>query len=257
MGGVPKGFRPCYSPHLMPQFPIKLKSRRFDLYDIEFAVVRARNRLNTLLSDKGDRDARKIFVIGHARTGTTSFHRAFNENGLNSEHSPGNWHLAGYDAFSDRGDYRPVDLYRGYYPNAHFILNTRPVGDWVISYMRHRDRLHSRKHIVNMILRRNQYFARIISMFKSDDRLTVVDISRPGAINFGLRSAGLPEVLEETRANSGPKDQKVRSIANYEAVAASPVGRFFDRPFLIPELLAKNDMPYQGWETCVRHNLDQ
>ncbi|MCA0042614.1 sulfotransferase family protein [Celeribacter litoreus] len=163
--------------------------------------------------------------------------------------------MAKHDAFSDRGDFRPVDLYREMFPNAHFILNTRPMGPWLYSMMRHRDRPHTRKHLENMILRRNSWFAKMLTMFDGDPRLTVVDITRPGAVNFGLSAAGLPEVELKPHSNAGPKEAQIKSQGAYDAVKDGPLGAFFDRPFLIPELLGPNEQPRKDWFETVRHNL--
>lgn len=235
----------------MTDYPAKT----FDVYDVERAVVKTRNRLLTLLESKGDRDAKKVFVIGHARTGTTSFHNAFQAANIKSRHGAGNWHLATHDAFSDRGDYRPLDLYRAYFPNATFILNTRPLGPWLRSTLWQKGRSLSERNLINIIHRRNRYFANVINEFKGDERLLVVDITRPGAVEFAMRTAGLPYEQEIKRANATPKSAKVPSLDALDAVARGPLGALFDRPFIIPELLDPSDHPYDGWQKAVPNNL--
>lgn len=231
-----------------------IPARTLDIYDLERAVVRARNRVRTLVEDKGDTAARKIFVLGHAHTATKSLHRAFQAGGVRSRHSAGNWRVARFDAFSDRGDYRPVDIYRATYPNARFILNTRPLGAWLWSTMRHRNRRHSAAQLVNTIYRRNLWFAQVVNMFADDDRLVIVDITRPGAVNFALLSVGLPQVADPPHANRSRR-AVIKSQAVYDAVKAGPMGRFFDRPFLVPELLTRREAPPDGWQDAIANNL--
>jgi hypothetical protein len=102
-----------------------------DLYNLEYALVRLRNRLDFLLRSKGETGARKLFCLGPAKSGTSSLHALFEANGLTSLHSAGNWPVADYDCFSDRGDYRPFEQYDTTFPNAVFILNCRPLGSYL------------------------------------------------------------------------------------------------------------------------------
>lgn len=229
--------------------------KTFDIYDVECGIVKARNRLLTRIEPKGDLSAKKVFVIGHARTGTTSFYNLFNSAGMRAKHSAGNWHLAQADAFSDSGDFRPLDLYRRYYPNAYFVLNTRPLGPWLRSLLWQKGRTFTEKQVVNIIHRRNLYFASVINDFRGDPRLAVVDITRPGALAFAAEHAGIPYDVDVPRANAAPKNAEVKSLSTLDAVQRGPMGAVFDRPFIIPELLKPHQQPYSGWLDDVPNNL--
>jgi hypothetical protein len=81
----------------------------------------------------------KIFVIGFNKTGTTSIHDLFIKLDINSCKVPGIEILNiihKYDAFTDGEHYN----FREYYdkcPNGLFILNTRPISNWLISRYKH------------------------------------------------------------------------------------------------------------------------
>ena len=108
----------------------------------------------------------KIFLIGFNKCGTTSLHFFFRDQGLKSAH----WMLgkkflaleaernrdlvncrklfSGYQVFSDftfltETEFKePLDLYpiwREAFPNAYFILNDRPVDEWIDSRLNHRN----------------------------------------------------------------------------------------------------------------------
>lgn len=115
-------------PDSAPERYRSLQSKSFELRDIEMGIVKFRNIAKFHVGPKDIPQAAKYFCLGPARSGTTTMHRAFESVGLRSAHKAGTWPLADYDAFSDRGDYRPYRAYATYYRNAVFILNTRPVG---------------------------------------------------------------------------------------------------------------------------------
>ena len=87
----------------------------------------------------------KIFVIGGHKNGTYSIHNWFLERGLKSIH--GNfWHqnenlIQQNDCFSDHFaeyglTYKIIELNEKY-PEAKFILNYRPLGDYMNSLLKH------------------------------------------------------------------------------------------------------------------------
>lgn len=114
--------------------------------------------------------SRKIFVIGPNKCGTTSLHDFFLRNGLKSIHwgggtsstnialrmqtnldrgSPLLSGMEGYDCFTDINFFqdnhylpfsqsRLTEMYREY-PDAYYILNTRPTDQWLLSRLRHTD----------------------------------------------------------------------------------------------------------------------
>lgn len=166
----------------------------FDIYQLEYRVVRLRNRLYFHLAPKDDRDARKLFVVGHPRTGTGTLHRIFTDNGLDSSHTAGSWKTARHDCFSDRGNYQPLNLLAGHYRNALFLLNTRPAHHYVRSRMNQtmkkrkgkgmpRPRFTAR-NVANEILRRNNHFLDFVRCFRERENFAVANIERTGAFEF-------------------------------------------------------------------------
>ncbi|WP_298495842.1 sulfotransferase [uncultured Maritimibacter sp.] len=108
----------------------------------------------------------KIFVIGMNRTGTTSLHRLFELSGVPSLHwrDQGGLHLMHAFMTNIALGLRPFDGFRGFraftdlsflngnqviegarffrylhraYPDAYFLLNTRPMADWIASRLAH------------------------------------------------------------------------------------------------------------------------
>ena len=80
----------------------------------------------------------KIFVIGFNKTGTCSFDSLFRDLGIKSIHTdkPIMSIIDKYDAFSD-GDHYCFEEYYNKYPDSLFILNTRPISNWLISRYKH------------------------------------------------------------------------------------------------------------------------
>ncbi len=165
-----------------------------DVYQFEYLTVRARNRLYFRYGAKDDRDAFKLFVAGHPRTGTGTLHRIFKENGFRSAHTAGKWKTARYDCFSDRGNYQPIERLGDYYRNAQFLLNTRPAYNYVksrasqtIKKRTNRGMMQPRftaRHAANEILRRNNHFLAFVRYFLERDNALVANIERPGAFDF-------------------------------------------------------------------------
>ncbi|MEO9476651.1 MAG: sulfotransferase [Cyclobacteriaceae bacterium] len=85
---------------------------------------------------------KKIFCVGFNKTGTTTLNAIFRTQlNINSGHKP-KWtywtykpndpRLAEYDAFTD-GETPAIRLLQTNYPDALFILNTRPLKSWLVS----------------------------------------------------------------------------------------------------------------------------
>ena len=106
------------------------------------------------MADEGDRGPPKVFCIGFNKTGTVTLHRIFcDQLSYRSAHKPGwtDWsitknrsRLDEFDAFSDGGCSSIKNL-DDLYPEALFILNTRPLKHWVLS--RHKAVERSRKAV--------------------------------------------------------------------------------------------------------------
>lgn len=95
-----------------------------------------------LLNWAGVRHARKVFVIGFNKTGTTSIHTIFKNLGLPSYHG-NKWRSCDnlrlfrlYDCFSDG---TPKDLAKldKMFPNSKFILQVRELDQWIFSRLSH------------------------------------------------------------------------------------------------------------------------
>lgn len=216
-----------------------------DTEAVERAVVRARMWTHFRLTDKGDRSARKIFCLGPAKTGTSSLHAMFAENGLRSLHASGDWPLARFDAFSDRGDYRPFAAYAATFPNAVFVLNTRGLEGYLTSYASHRQRRlaeEGRKplpvqYFINRTLRRNRHMAEVLAHFAGSGRLIVANIDRPGAIDFVAGALGLQASSEphRHRTKRAPFAGNAANIA--EALARMGLADRGDDPLVFAHLL--------------------
>ncbi|SLN29750.1 hypothetical protein PEL8287_01363 [Roseovarius litorisediminis] len=191
--------------------------RTTDLNDIAFGVIRARMRLHFMVTPKGDRQAKKYFVIGHPRNGTTTMHKLFQANGLNSFHDSRDWETGKFDAFSDFGQVRPVAAYDRTYPNATFILNFRPLRKYLISIAAHHQKIFSTQNFVNEIWRRAEYFAWVLRHFKGRDDFIAVNIEAPGALaavaDFcGFKTAQLPGGSVHNVSNRPKLEENQRNI---------------------------------------------
>lgn len=203
-----------------------------DLYRLEYALVRARNRLDFALRPKGNRMARKIFCLGPAKSGTSSLHALFAANGLRSIHSAGNWPMAEYDCFSDRGDYRPFKAYDATYPNAVFLLNTRPLGSYLRSLAIHRSREGSAlpaKFVNSALLvgqarRREAFHLRVLQHFRGRAGFLVVDIEKPGSMGFVADRLGLtlPEVTHHHKTRDKPTPRAEAAVTEAIATLGGP-----------------------------------
>jgi hypothetical protein len=98
-----------------------------------------------LLNWTGLRHARKVFVIGFNKTGTSSIHIIFKNLGLPSYHG-GKWRscnnlklLRLYDCFSD-GTPRDLIKLDQMFPNSKFILQVRELETWILSRLSHIER---------------------------------------------------------------------------------------------------------------------
>lgn len=214
-----------------------LHRKSFEARDIEMFVVRLRNSIKFNLGQKGASDSPKYFCLGPARSGTTTMHKTFESIGVRSLHRAGNWPLSKYDAFSDRGDYRPFKKYARYYKKAYFIVNTRPVSAWVNSRARYRNRPISARSFANMIHRRNQFFIDVVNYFRTSDRLLIVNIQKQGSIAGAFEFMNLPDPGEIKRESASPSEYPYDNYENVcraldEAIDESEQSE----PFLIPSL---------------------
>lgn len=94
------------------------------------------------MSDGGDQGRPKVFCVGFSKTGTTTLHRILGDQlSYRSAHKPGwtDWsitrnrsQLDRFEAFTD-GECAAIRNLDDLYPEALFVLNTRPLKHWVLS----------------------------------------------------------------------------------------------------------------------------
>ena len=140
----------------------------------------------------------KYFVIGYNKTATSSFHKLFLLNNIKSFHGL-KWDLNSFDSFSDNGEYQNFKKISKIYPNSIFILNTRPLINWIISRFEHGER---EKHIYykngshwayptseyltkDWSFEREKRYYEILEYFKNQpDRLIIINIESPNWEKF-------------------------------------------------------------------------
>lgn len=219
-----------------------------DLESFERPLVGARMWLHYHLTPKGELLARKIFCLGPAKTGTSSLHAMFMANGLSSEHSAGNWHVSRFDAFSDRGDYRPYRAYARSFPNAVFVLNTRGLRSYLSSYASHLQRRLSPpdvpaipvQFLVNRTLRRNHQMAEVLAFFAGTERLIVANIERPGSIGRIAAALGLKSP-EEVHRHKTARQRIEGTEANIDqALALLGLTSRAEEPLIFPQFLPQD-----------------
>ena len=220
----------------------------FDIYQWEHRVVRLRNALAFVLQGKDRRDRPKIFVVGHPRTGTKSIHRLFRENGLSSFHGSGNWLTRHYDCFSDRGNFQPYLWMEKAYPNSTFILNTRPVYNYIRSVIKHRFGRGEKSsgwfepsvtNIQNEIIERNRDFMKFVRNFRGKSNFLVVNIEREGALSFLAERLGLEPGENANRPRKAWRDQDLEKIE--QAFSGLGLEERKDEPLVLEELLGEED----------------
>jgi hypothetical protein len=144
----------------------------------------------------------KIFVIGTWKCGTASLHRLFTKLGLKSLHSS-DWDLRKYQCFSNGQIYRDnindfTELYE-IYPNSLFILNTRPLNDWLMSIGKHTSVMHNHKNsphktadeFVKFCKRRKTHHADVLNFFSENNPNKLIIASIQNQTWTGLVASAL------------------------------------------------------------------
>jgi len=133
----------------------------------------------------------KIFVIGFNKTGTSSLHELFKRSNINSVHTtkPIIEIIDKYDAFTD-GDHINFEDYYNKYPDSLFILNTRPISNWLISRYKHALRTNfqeswcwpvSQEKTNQWITKRELRYQKILHFFSNKiHQLLIVNIEKQG-----------------------------------------------------------------------------
>ena len=133
----------------------------------------------------------KYFVIGFNKCATSTFHEFFLQNKLTSQHTT-KWETDNFDCFSDNGNLNNFELLDQKYPQAVFILNTRPLNKWLISRFEHGARYKrnwaypfTENLAHEWINDRNDYYSRLLAHFQDrPHKLIIVDVSLPNWINY-------------------------------------------------------------------------
>lgn len=140
----------------------------------------------------------KIFVIGCNKTGTSFFHSRFLAHGLKSQHNTC-WNLNAYDCFSDGGDLQDIKYLDKTFPKAIFILNTRPLFDWLVSRVTHGYKYRqnwshpfSHEKCLSWIKLREKHHLFTLDFFKKNkDHFYICDISKKENITETLDLLGI------------------------------------------------------------------
>ena len=136
---------------------------------------------------------KKIFVIGFNKTGTSSFHALFKNLGINSTHDCSNVPVLNiidnHDAFTD-GDHYNFPEYFNKYPDSLFILNTRPMKNWLVSRYKHAEHHQfndcwcwpvSDEKTNDWIIDRERHHTNILDFFKNKpNKLLIINIEKNG-----------------------------------------------------------------------------
>ena len=234
--------------------------RSFDRYSAMLAVTRLRMAAHFAATAKGDKQDAKIFVVGHPRCGTTTLHRLFVENGLDSLHTSGNWPTGRWNCFSDFGQVRPIEAMRRCYPNAKFILNCRPVEHYLTSLA---DQIYpnwsfSTQNFINEIHRWADHNSRILDLFSGTDDCLVVNIEAKDSVERVAQFLSLSEGTSHgTPANKGkrPKNPKSKEMADAASIACGlhelDQSAFFTRA----ELLGRSEVGTELTASAIQHLL--
>ena len=201
------------------------------------------------MTDEGDRGKPKVFCVGFNKTGTVTLHRIFcDQLSYRSAHKPGwtDWsitknrsRLDEFDTFSDGGcsSIRNLD---NLYPEALFILNTRPLKHWVLS--RHKAVERSRRAVrwaltkyvplgfvawiinrwvldnregalMRWIRIRNSYHEHVMGYFSDrNGKLLVVNIEEADFAAQLARFLGTEESIAPTVENRDGRGSRTRTI---------------------------------------------
>jgi hypothetical protein len=143
---------------------------------------------------------KKIFVIGFNKTGTSSFDALFRNLGINSTHECCNIPVLNiidnFDAFTD-GEHLNFQEYFNKYPDSLFILNTRPMKNWLISRYKHAENHQfidcwcwpvSEEKTNSWITTRETHYKNVLNFFKNKpNKLLLINIEQNGWENAVIK----------------------------------------------------------------------
>jgi len=173
----------------------------------------------------------KIFNLSMNKTATFSTHNLLKACGINSAHStksPLDLPKK-FDAFNDGHHINKVKKYYNHYPDAFFLLNTRPLQDWIYSRFKHGLAVaHKKKQKINWaypaseklalvwINQRRHHHHSVLDFFKDKpSQLLVCNIENPvwqkTTLKFLKVDKEIPSIILNTR---NIKDSNIQNIIN-------------------------------------------
>lgn len=170
----------------------------------------------------------KIFVIGFNKTGTTSLHSLFTRYKIKSTHNttPVLQIIDKYEAFTD-GSHANFREYYARYPDALFILNTRPIQNWLVSRYKHAEEHRfnacwcwpmSKERTNKWITEREEHYSNVLEFFADKkDQLLIVNIEGRGWENRVLKFIGKTETRAIVSKSNVRRDMRVQYINNIKA----------------------------------------
>lgn len=197
---------------------------------------------------EGARDETKVFTIGFNKTGTSSIHALFLEAGLKSQQKWDGWKLDDFQCFCDGSHHKGrFKAYDQKYPGSTFILNTRPIGNWLKSRSKH---CYSRKktwgwppdrrQYDSWIRNRDEHFQEVMNHFaERPHQLALCNIEKPGWEDFILSLVVTEQNKRKTKQfrNQTPDGmipaEALSSIS--EEIEAALKGRGIDEGQLVPK----------------------
>lgn len=164
---------------------------------------------------------KKIFLIGFNKTGTTSFDNLFKILNINSTHECSDIPILDminkYDAFTDGEHLNFVEYYKKY-PDSLFILNTRPMKNWLISRYKHAQHHHfsecwcwpvSEEKTNEWITVRETHHKNVLNFFKNKlNQLLIINIEKNGWEDVVIKYL--------QNFNNVKKDEKISNIKIHE-----------------------------------------
>ena len=221
-------------------------------YFNEVGVMKNKVKNITPECGKNIRCIPKTFVIGFNKTATTTIDGLFRKNHLRSQHNT-TWDLESYDCFSDTGSlpffkffkksivhgnsdlrfqqelYGPNNLKNlkklcSLYPDSRFVLNLRPLNNWLISRYKHG---HSQSQdwawppslglTKKWIEERYTYYKDVLELFPTvPNEIILVDIEEEGWMEFLATSLGLSALHSDSLniRKSSPGYEGANAIIN-------------------------------------------
>lgn len=171
----------------------------------------------------------KIFLIGCNKAGTKSFNKLFGQLDLKSQHDRKNWDLKDYQCFTDGFHYNKKFIeYHKMFENSLFILNTRPLNNWLKSKSKH-GYLYAPRGIwppnytqyIEWIQQRDTHFNEVINYFSDKNhKLLICNIEKEGWENFIASNISKDKSktysVHENRIQESKIDPSIRSLIDEE-----------------------------------------